>query len=289
VRLVYSQCYHPQFSGCYVLPGDTWYSISRRIYGVESLCKHIASYNGLSMYSPLVPGQLLRLPVVNANGTLAASNAPMPAPFATQSAPLGPQNPTFAGASTAPQGIAPQGLANGLASQGTSAGFAPQSTPTGVAPQGLPNGMNASAIPSQSLPNAMNAGSATPQGPSIPSLESTFTAPKTEPAATVAPAASIRTVKEEPTLPRVAIGSMLMLDGESLGDEKGIVRLQMGALSLPVEVIEWTTTSVKIALPKMELGRPMKASLEVLRADGSLASKSGIELTPAATRLALGN
>ena len=96
-------------------------------------------------------------------------------------------------------------------------------------------------------------------------------------------------MKEEPTLPRVAIGSTLLLDGESLGDEKGIVRLQMGALALPVEVIEWTTSSVKIALPKMELGRPVKASLEVLRADGSLASKSEIELTPAATRLALGN
>ena len=46
---------------------------------------------------------------------------------------------------------------------------------------------------------------------------------------------------------------------------------------------------MKIQLPKMELSRPVKASLEVLRADGSLASKSAIELTPAATRLALGN
>ena len=88
VRLVYSQCYHPQFRCCYVYPGDNWYSISKRVYGVDFLCKHIASYNGLSMNSPLVPGQMLRLPVVNANGSLAVSNAPMPAPFAPQGIPF---------------------------------------------------------------------------------------------------------------------------------------------------------------------------------------------------------
>jgi hypothetical protein len=263
VRILYSQCYHPQFQSCYVYPGDTWYSISKRVYGVEFLCKHIASYNGLSMYSPLVPGQMLRLPVVNANGSLAVSNAPMPAPFT------------------------PQGFANGPAPQGTPAGFAPQGTPNGLAPQGLPNGMNAGAP--QGLPSGMNAASIAPQGSSSAPQQVNVEAPSTEPATAAAPAASIRTVKEEPTLPRVAIGSTLMLDGESLGDEKGIVRLQLGALTLPVEVIEWTTSSVKISLPKMELGRPVKASLEVLRADGSLASKSEIELTPAATRVALGN
>jgi hypothetical protein len=126
------------------------------------------------------------------------------------------------------------------------------------------------------------------QGSSI-APQTTNATPSVEPTAKIAPAATIRTVKEEPTLPRVAVGSTLMLDGESLGDEKGIVRLRMGALTLPVEVVEWTASSVKIQLSTMELGRPVKASLEVLRADGSLASKSEIELTPATTRLALGN
>jgi hypothetical protein len=264
VRLVYSQCYHPEFRGCYVFPGDTWYSISKRVYGVEFLCKHIAAYNGLSMGSPLVPGQLLRLPVVNANGSLAVSNAPMPAPFAPQGAPF-----------------AAQGSLPGP----PSAMIGPQGSP--MAPQGMPNGVNAGAP--QGLPNGMNAASSAPQAPSIPPLEATFTAPKADAAPNATPAASIRSVTEEPTLPRVATGTTLTLDGKSLGPEKGIVRLQMGGLILPVEVIEWTETSVKIALPKMELSRPVKASLEVLRADGSLASKSEIELTPAATRLALGN
>jgi hypothetical protein len=260
VRLLYSQCYYPQFQSCYVYPGDNWYSISKRVYGVDYLCKHIASYNGLSMQSPLVPGQMLRLPVVNANGSLATSNAPMPAPFAQQ------------------------GLASGLAPQGTPAGFAPQGTPNGLAQQGSPNVMSAGAM--QGSPNGMNAGSIATQGSSL-APQTTNATPS--PTANVAPAATIRAVNEEPTLPRVAIGSTLMLDGESLGDEKGIVRLRMGALTMPVEVIEWTPSSVKIELSKMELGRPVKASLEVLRADGSLASKSEIELTPATTRLALGN
>ena len=185
---VYSKCYHPQFQCCYVFPGDTWYSISKRNYGVNFLTRHVASFNGLSTNSRLVPGQRLRLPVVNANGSLAVSNAPMPAPFAPQGIPLA--------AHRAPQ---------------------------------------------------------------------------------------------QPTLPRVAIGSTLMLDGESLGTEKGIVRLQINGMTLPVEVIEWTVGTVKAQLPKMELTRAVKAELEVLRADGSVASNSAIELTPAETRVALGN
>jgi hypothetical protein len=217
------------------------------------------------MYSPLVPGQMLRLPVVNANGTLATSNAPMPAPFSPQGMPFAAQG-TPLGVQGSP--VAPQGSINGPAPAGLTSGLNTE------APQGLPNGINAS--------------SATSQGPSVPPLEATFNSTKTEPAATATPAANIRTVKEEPMLPRVAIGSTLLLDGNSLGDEKGIVRLQISTLTLPVTVTEWTTTSVKIELPKMELGRPVKASLEVLRADGSVASKSEIELTPAATRLALG-
>jgi hypothetical protein len=63
----------------------------------------------------------------------------------------------------------------------------------------------------------------------------------------------------------------------------------VSGLALPVDVIEWSETSVEIQLPKMDLSNPVKAELEVMRADGSLASKSGIELTPAATRVALGN
>jgi hypothetical protein len=203
VHSVYSQCYHPQFGGCYVYPGDTWYSISKRAYGVGFLSQHIATYNRLPINSLLVPGQMLRLPVVNSNGTLSASNAPMPAPYA-------------------------------------------------------PNGVGSSALSTYaSTTNISAAGAAAPMS--------------------------------EPTLVQVPAGSTLMLDIESLGTERGSVRLRLGSLSLPVAVMEWTPASVKVELPKMELSRSVKSSLEVVRADGSVVSQSAIELTPAATQLALGN
>jgi len=195
VRLVYSQCYHPQFQNCYVYPGDTWYSISKRNYGVDFLCRHIATYNGLGMSSQLVAGQRLRMPVVNANGSLATSNAPVAAPF------VAPAEPVAA------------------ASQA-------ETTPAG---------------------------------------------------------------SDEPSRPSVAVGSTMQFSGESLGAEKGSVRLQISGVTLPVEVIEWTAESVKVHIPKLDLSRTVAAELEVLRADGSMASTSGVELMPAETRVALGN
>ncbi|MEX2308790.1 MAG: LysM peptidoglycan-binding domain-containing protein [Pirellulales bacterium] len=237
--VVYDKCYHPYYSYCFVYPGDTWYTISKRCYGYSHLWKHIATYNGLSLTSSaLVAGQQIQLPVVNANGTLAASNAPAPAHFAPQSASFGPQ---------------------------------------GVAPQGQP-------MPLQNVPMGLGGSSPAPQSEAV--------APSIQPSNSTAPAAvpaTIRTISDEPKRPIVTIGSTLTLDGESLGSEKGIVRLRVSGMALPVEVMEWSNSSAKIQLPKMDLAGPMKAELEVVRADGSLASKSMIELTPAATRLALGN
>jgi hypothetical protein len=255
---VYSKCYYPPFQCCYVYPGDTWYTISQRIYGVDYMCKHIAAYNGLTMGSPLTAGQMLRLPVINQNGSLARSSAPMPAPLSLPGGGVPTQ-----GAQFGPQGL-PGGSPNG---------FAPQGVPAGLGPQGSPNGLATSSIGPQSVETA----SLTTSGP-----------PTGQPEGPTTPPANIRSVTNEPTLPRVAIGSTLALDGESLGSEKGTVRLRVSGLALPVDVIEWSETSVKIQLPKMDLSNPMKAELEVVRADGSLASKSGIELTPAATRVALG-
>jgi hypothetical protein len=268
------------------------------MYGVDFLCRHIASYNGLALYSPLVPGQQLRIPVVNANGSLSVSGAPLPPPFmpqgipvATQGGPIGPQTTQLGPITTqfGPQSaqlgppttqpgqpgptsfmVAP----NGSVAQGSPVGLNPQGAPAGIGPQGLPNGLNAGPMISSGA--AMGPMTDGPTTPNLPTTSAT-------------PAANIRPVKEEATLPRVAIGSTLVLDGESLGEEKGIVRLRIGGMALPVEVLEWSASSVKIELPKIDLSRPVKADLEVVRADGSLASSSAIELSPAATRLALGN
>ena len=292
-QLLYSQCYHPQFRFCFVYPGDNWYTISKKMYGVDFLCRHIASYNGLGLSSHLVPGQQLRIPVVNSNGSLGASGAPLPPPFAPQGmpfpgqvGPIGPQTTQFA-----PQSgmIAPQGMPNGLAPQGMANGLASQSSPAGLAPQGMPAGMNGGSIGPQSLPSGLNSASIGPQGSPNAAMQNVATTDSLPSTTVATPAANIRPAIEEKSLPRVAIGSTLMLDGESLGNEQGIVRLRIGGIALPANVVEWSASSVKVELPKMDLSRPVKADLEVLRADGSLASSSAIELTPAATRLALSN
>ncbi len=231
---VYDQCYHPYYRFCYVHPGDTWYTIAKRCYGQTHLWKHIATYNDLGLSSSvLVPGQQLQLPVVNANGTLAASNAPAPTGFAPQSASFGSQ--------------------------------------------GAPIGPQAQAMAPQA------AAATQPINPAAASIQPMNTA------APAAPAANIRSISEEPKRPIVTIGSMLALDGESLGTEEGTVRLRISGLALPVEVLEWNDSSVKIQLPTLDLSEAISAELEVLRADGRLASNSAIELSPAATRLALGN
>jgi LysM domain len=196
--VVYNKCYRPAYSYCFVSPGDTWYTIAKRSYGTSNVWKHIATYNRLRPSNTvLFPGQKLRLPVVNANGTLAASNAPAPPAFVPRGTRLAPP---------------------------------------------------AQASMQQGSPAATGAG-----------------------------------------LPPVTIGSTLALDGASFGSERGVVRLQISGMALPVEVVEWSDSSVKIELPSMELTAAMKADLQVLRADGSRASSSAIQLLPSETRLALGN
>jgi hypothetical protein len=103
------------------------------------------------------------------------------------------------------------------------------------------------------------------------------------------PSDSLRVVSVEETLPSVAIGSVVTLDGRSLGNDRGAVRLIIDGMSLPVEVLEWNANMVKIQLPQFELTRPRKAEIEVQRSHGSLSSRTTVELTPAASRLPLGN
>jgi hypothetical protein len=102
-------------------------------------------------------------------------------------------------------------------------------------------------------------------------------------------AAKVTAAPTTPSLPSVAVGSTLVLDGQVFGETQGSARLRVGGLSLPIEVLEWTNSSAKIRLPEVELTGAVKAEIEVLRSDGSMASKSAVELTAANSRLALGN
>ena len=111
--------------------------------------------------------------------------------------------------------------------------------------------------------------------------------PSTTSTAKFAPTQPTVTVSEP--LPVIAAGSLVTLDGQTFGNDKGTVRLNVSGTMLPVEIVEWTLNSTKVRLPLANVASATKAELEVVRADGTLASKSAIELTPATTGLALGN
>jgi hypothetical protein len=296
--IVVEPCYHPFHCFAIVNPGDTWFTLSLREYGRPHLWKKIAIFNGLPLNAGLAAGMQLRLPVIHPNGVLLPSSAP--APFAVAGpAPIGlPQGGTIPGIAAPQANFIPQGGPQ-AGPIGPQAGGLPQGA-NFAAPQGAP--MNAPAMNSQSFGGApvnapnMGAPNGAPNmfqgnGPTMPnSVPQNFGQPNGEaPAMNSAPTANIGTVSTEARLPSVAIGSVLTLDGQSLGNDRGIVRLKVNGLALPIEVLEWNATIVKIQLPQLELAGAIKAEIEVLRADGSLASKSAVELTPATNRLALSN
>ena len=91
----------------------------------------------------------------------------------------------------------------------------------------------------------------------------------------------------EPPRSKVTVGSTLLVDGQTFGDKAGVARLRVSGLSMPIEVLEWTNGAVKIRLPQVELTSATNADIEVVRADGNVASKTGIELNAATVQVAL--
>jgi hypothetical protein len=77
----------------------------------------------------------------------------------------------------------------------------------------------------------------------------------------------------------VPTGSVVKLDGQSLGDERGVVRLKISNVAMPIEVVEWKADSTKVRLPKLDVSGSMNAELEVVRADGTVAATNAISLT----------
>lgn len=107
----------------------------------------------------------------------------------------------------------------------------------------------------------------------------------------VAPAHSANAAKPVVEQPRmqIAVGGTLLVDGQVFGEKPGLGRLQVNGFTLPVEVLGWSPSAVKIRLPQLKLTGATMADIEVLRADGSLASKTAIELTTAVEHVALSN
>ncbi len=91
-----------------------------------------------------------------------------------------------------------------------------------------------------------------------------------------------------PSRTQVPVGSVLLVNGQAFGDKAGGARLRLSGMAMPIEVLEWTATGVKVRLPQLEITGNTPAEIEVLRGDGSLASKTAVELTASSEQLALG-
>jgi nucleoid-associated protein YgaU len=144
-------------------------------------------------------------------------------------------------------------------------------------------------LPSIAANGALRASRApAPENSATPTAN--FAAPQSgAPATTATPATSATGVgfaTNDPNLPSVSVGSSLSLDGVQFGDVAGSVRLKFGPVSLPVTVLEWTATSVKVQLPTVELESATPASIDVFRADSTLVSQSKVNLTPAGGQVA---
>lgn len=82
-------------------------------------------------------------------------------------------------------------------------------------------------------------------------------------------------------LMQVPVGATITLQGNALGDQPGMLVLQIDKISLPSQVNEWKPDAVNATLPMLGLAGPTKAQLWMVRADGSVAAQVAVELLPA--------
>ena len=92
----------------------------------------------------------------------------------------------------------------------------------------------------------------------------------------------------EATRTTVPVGSVLLVNGQGLGDGIGGARLVIGGAAMPIEVLEWTTAGVTVRVPQIEINSGTPADIEVLRVDGSLAARTAVVLTIANQPIAFG-
>jgi hypothetical protein len=108
-------------------------------------------------------------------------------------------------------------------------------------------------------------------------VEAQPVAPAVEPA--VMPVAAT-----QPALPQLTPGTEVSISASQLGAASGQVAMQVGDLTLPVEIAQWSDSAAVVRLPMMMVAKPMAARLMVFRADGTLARAVDFELGLPATR-----
>lgn len=78
-------------------------------------------------------------------------------------------------------------------------------------------------------------------------------------------------------LPSIVIGSLMTINGQQLGDNRGTVRLMVNGSPVPLEIVEWSAASAKVRIPGA-LPPGIQAQIEIMRADGSVVAKDAVQL-----------
>ncbi len=268
-------CIHPLHSFCFVYPGDTWSLLSLREYGRPNFGATIAAFNGMSTSMRLVVGQQLRMPVIHPNGSLTPSSAGARAVCGSQPA---DRRCAVSGARIFAANARPADSAAG--STGRQRAVQPPSSTE------RPDG------PTDAARHADECGQCADRPPrpfqrsdEQPDEHARCTSVGTGVAVCEYPRCFCRASAGDRGNRQRALARR-----PGAGKRKGH-RATSDSTAWPCrwKCSSGATDSVKIRLPELDIEDAMKAELEVLRADGSLASKTAIELTSAATRLALGN
>jgi hypothetical protein len=100
------------------------------------------------------------------------------------------------------------------------------------------------------------------------------------PVQTVVAGAPVQQVAAEPVM-QIPVGATITLQGTDLGDQLGMLVVQIDKISLPAQVNEWKPDAVNVTLPMLGLAGPMRAQLWMVRADGAVAANVAVELLPA--------
>jgi nucleoid-associated protein YgaU len=78
-------------------------------------------------------------------------------------------------------------------------------------------------------------------------------------------------------VPSILIGSIMSINGQQLGDNRGTVRLIVNGSPVALEIVEWSASGAKVRIPA-DLPVGSQAQIEILRADGSVVAKDAVQL-----------
>jgi hypothetical protein len=265
--VVVALTFAPAHSVVVVMPSDSWPSICAREYGNPAVWGNVADFNGVPRNVQLTGGMQLRLPVINPNGTFSLSSAPAAIAMPPQGFAGGFPQGFPQGGQPGPQGGLPQ--ANGFVQQ-----VAPQQVPMGL-PQGAQLGQEMKQLPPQ--------GPTGPQSHEISPKNSDSVAQRIADQLTGLPglpSGQSDAPSAGPTdrpLPSIVIGSIMTINGQPLGDNRGTVRLIVNGSPVALEIVEWAANTAKVRIPA-DLPAGLQVQIEILRADGSVVAKDAVQL-----------